>query len=134
MGPFIFVIIAAIAVFPTLIAFKVIIERIKAKDVTRDRGLIQFFISIAVIEIIPILLIFYAYSNLSRVSDFNEIIVPGLLIFVFVAVGAFFIFLQGNLGVPKEEKQQMRIFTLIGIALMNAIPMMCIIGLLMMAF
>lgn len=132
MGPFIFVIIAAIAVFPTLMAFKFIAERLKSGDISRERGMINFFISVAIIEIIPILFIVYAFTNLNTVSDMNEIIIPLLLILVFSAVGGFFIFLQGIVGVAEEDKAQMRLFSMIGFALMNAVPIICITGLFMM--
>lgn len=132
LSPFMYVIISAIAVFPVAIAFKVIIEKVKSNQMVYERAVTVFFLTVAIIEIIPILLVVYSFSQHATVAGMDELIVPGLLVLVFMAVGAFFIFLQGKVGVPEEERQQLTIFSLIAISLSNAIPIISIVGLLMM--
>lgn len=124
-----YVIISAIAVFPVAIAFKVIIEKVKSNHMAYERAVTVFFLTVAIIEIIPIILIVYAFSQKTTVAGMDELIVPLLLVFVFMAVSAFFIFLQGKVGVSKEQRQQLTVFSLIAISLSNAIPIISIVGL-----
>lgn len=132
LSPFIYVIASAVAVFPIAIAFKGIIDRIKSGRMAHERGVTIFFISAAIIEIIPILLIIYAFSQNATVAGMDDLIVPGLLVLVFMAVSAFFIFLQSLVGSPPDQKQQLTVFALIAISLSNAIPIVSIVGLVTM--
>ncbi len=132
LSPFMYVIISAIAVFPIAIAFKVIIDRVKSARMTHERGVTVFFLSVAIIEIIPILLVIYAFSQHTTVTGMDELIVPGLLVLVFMGVSAFFIFLQSFVGVSQDQKQQLTVFSLIALSISNAIPIVSIVGLFMM--
>lgn len=97
-----------------------------------ERGVTIFFITVAIIEIIPILLIIYAFSQQATVTGMDDLIVPGLLVLVFMAVSAFFIFLQSLVGSPPDQKQKLTVFALIAISLSNAIPIVSIVGLIVM--
>lgn len=127
-----YVLIAGIAVFPIAIAFKVIVDRIKADRMPIEKGQVTFLITAAVIEIIPIILIVYMFSQEPKVASMDDLIVPGLLVLVFMAIGAFFIFLQGVVGVTEDKKKQLTVFSLIAISLSNAIPIVSLVGLFMM--
>ncbi len=133
MGPFIYVLISAIAVFPALFVFKITMERIKSGEGSIEKAQMQFFLWIAIIEVIPIILFVYAFSSDETVASFEDLIVPGLLVLVFMGVNALFTLLQGKIDVPEELKGRIQTFSLIGLAMINAIPIMSIVGLIVMA-
>lgn len=132
MGPYIYVLISAIAVFPALIVFKVTMEKIKSGDEDIAKAQMQFFLWVAIIEVIPIILFVYAFGSGDTVAGFEEVIVPGLLVLVFMGVTALFTLLQGRIDVPEGLEGRVQVFSFIGLAMINAIPIVSLVGLITM--
>jgi len=129
MGPYIFVIATILAITPILIIYKIAMERIKENPEQIAKAQSQFFIGVALSETIPIILIVYGFSNLTTVASIEEIYAPGLIIILFTALAAFFIFLQRAVDVTEELKPMITIFSLIGLAMCTAIPIISIVAL-----
>jgi F0F1-type ATP synthase membrane subunit c/vacuolar-type H+-ATPase subunit K len=132
LGPYIFVVAAILAVTPMLIIFKITMERIKEHPKQSAKAQTHFFIGVALSELIPIILIIYGFSNLTTVENIEELYAPGLIIILFTAVAAFFIFLQRVVGVTDDMKQFVHSFAMIALAMTTAIPMISIIALITM--
>lgn len=129
MSPYIFVVATIVAITPILIVFKIAMERIKENSEQARKVQSQFFIGVALSETIPIILIVYGFSNLTTVADINEVFAPGLIIILFTALAAFFIFLQRAVGVPDDMKPMVNSFSLVALAMTTAIPIISIVAL-----
>lgn len=129
MSPYIFVLATILAIIPILIIFKVSMERIKENPKMREKAQIQFFIGVALSEVIPIILFVYGFSNISPVQTINELYLPGIIILLMMGFAAFFIFLQRMVDVEEDLKDVINIFAMIGLAITNAIPIVSIVAL-----
>lgn len=127
-----FALAAILAVISILLVFKNSIEKIKESP--EDYGSIQtkFFIGVAIAEAIPIILVIFGLMNLSTASSIEDLYIPGAIVIFSMIFAPFFIFLQRSVGVPEEAKQKVSNFSMIGIALINAIPLVSLVGLIMM--
>ncbi|GIO26909.1 hypothetical protein [Ornithinibacillus bavariensis] len=129
---FLFAAAAILAVLPILFLFKLNMEKIKENP--SEIGSIQtkFFIGVAISEVIPIILIVFGMMNLTPVESLNELLVPGIIVIFALIFAPFFIFLQRFVGAPEESKQAITTFSMIGLALANAIPLISFISLIML--
>lgn len=132
MGPYIYVLIAALGIFPLLIVYKITMERIKSGEGSIEQAQMKFFLWVAIVEILPIILLVFAMSSTETVASFDEVMVPGLLVLVFMGVGSLFTLLQGVTDTPADVKGRVKIFSLIGMSFVNAMPIISIVGLITM--
>jgi len=129
MGPYVFVIATILAITPILIIFKIAMERIKENPEQISKIQSRFFIGVALSEAIPLILIVYGFSNLTTVATIKDVYTPGLIIILFTALAAFFIFLQRAVGVPEDIKPVINSFSLVALAMTTAIPIIAIVAL-----
>lgn len=132
MGAYYFVIATALAVLPISFIFKITIERIKENPDVLMKAQTNFFIWVALIEVIPIILVIFGFINMTPAESINELLIPGLIIIVLMGFGALFIFLQRTIDVTEETKDIINTFSMIGLAMINAIPLISIVSLIMM--
>lgn len=134
MSAYIFVAAAALAVLPILFIFKICIEQVKDQDnpINGEKVQTKFFLWVALIEALPILLIVLGFMNQTTAASIEELYAPGLIVFVLMGFATLFIFLQKSIGVPKEQKEFINTFSMVGLAIANAIPIMSIVAIAMM--
>ncbi|WP_368653321.1 hypothetical protein AB4Y30_16745 [Ornithinibacillus sp. 4-3] len=132
MSPYIFVAATLLAALPILLIFKISIERIKENPEAVMKVQTQFFIWVALAEVIPLLLIIYGMMNLQSGNGIEALYVPAIIIFLTIGFATLFIILQRFFDVTEESKNLIQTFSFLGIAMANAIPFVCIIGLFMM--
>ncbi len=130
--PYLFVAAAALAVIPILILFKINVEKLKENPEERGKVQTNFMIGVAVSEIIPIILIVFAFMNSEAVNTVEELYLPGIIIMFIMLFSVFFIFLQKNVGTEPAAKTVINAFSLVSIPLSTAIPFMSLIGLFIM--
>lgn len=129
MSPYIFVIATILAITPILMIYKIAMGKLKENPEQVGKVQSQFFIGVALSETIPIILIVYGFSNLKMVESIEAIFAPGLIIVLFAALAAFFIFLQRAVDVTEDIKQMVNSFSLIALAMSTAIPIISIVAL-----
>lgn len=123
---------AILAVISILLVFKNSLEKLKENP--EDYGSIQtkFFIGLAIAEALPLVLIVLGLANASTASSIEELYIPGAIVIFSMLFAAFFIFLQRSVGVPEEAKQKVTHFSTLGLMLVNAIPIVSLVGLFLM--
>ena len=97
-----------------------------------QKAQIQFFLWVAIFEIIPIILIIYGMANIESVSRIEDLYMPGIIILLVSGFAALFIFLQRTFDVEEELKETMNMFAMISLAMTNAIPIISIVSLFLM--
>ncbi|HEX6593671.1 MAG TPA: hypothetical protein VF095_03670 [Bacillota bacterium] len=132
MIPYIFVGATFLAMIPFVVLFKISVERIKENPEQYAKTILSFFIWVALIEAIPILLIVFGMMNMAPVQTVEELYTPGLLILLLTGFAIFFVFLQRTFDIPDDLKQSVHQFALIAIGLVLAIPMLSIVSLFLM--
>ncbi|MBP1971515.1 F0F1-type ATP synthase membrane subunit c/vacuolar-type H+-ATPase subunit K [Virgibacillus natechei] len=133
MMAYIFVVAAVLAVIPILFLFKKNLEKLKEDPTQVNKVQINFMIGVAVSEIIPILLMVYGFIELSPVEEVSELYIPGFIILLFMGMAVFFINSQRRVDVEDHARNTVNSFATISIALVNAIPIMALVGIFMMA-
>lgn len=133
MMAYIFVVAAVLAVIPILFLFKKNVERLKEDPTQVNKVQTNFMIGVAVSEVIPLLLMVYGFIALSPVEDVSELYIPGFIILLFMGMAVFFINSQRRVDVEDHAKNTVNSFATISIALVNAIPIMALVGIFMMA-
>lgn len=132
MSPYLFVMATIVSVIPILFIFKITVERMKDDPSLIQKAQIQFFLWVAILEIIPIILIIYGMANIESVSRIEELYMPGIIILLVSGFAALFIFLQRTFDVEEDLKETMNMFAMISLAMTNAIPIMSIVSLFLM--
>ncbi|SHF76540.1 hypothetical protein [Ornithinibacillus halophilus] len=132
MSPYIFVLAAVLAVIPILIIFKINFEKVKENPEIIGQVQTKFFTGAAISEAIPLVLIVMGMANIESANSISELYLPGLIVLLLMGFSAFFVMLQRGVGVPEEAKQQANTFTMIGIMIANAIPIVSLVGLFLM--
>lgn len=127
MGIYFYVIAAAMAVLGVLFFFKTNVEKMKANPEARGVAQTNFFIGVALSEVIPIALIIFAFSTTEPTFEMNDVMVPGIIILVLMVVSTFFIFLQRAVGVPEESRNIVNQFSMIAMAMANAVPIIALV-------
>lgn len=123
MSPYIFVIATVLAIIPILIIYKVTIERIKEDPTQVGKAQIQFFILVALSEVIPLILIAFGVANLVPVTNIEELYIPAIIIFFTVGFATLFIFLQRVFDVNEEIKGTVQSFVMISLGITSTIPL-----------
>lgn len=129
MSPYAFVVAAVLAVLPILILFKIMIERIKENPENIGKIQVQFFIGVALSEILPLILIVYGFANIETVASAEEIYLPIIITLLMVGFANFFIFLQRLVDVEEDMKNAIFTFSAISMALTSSIPIVSILAL-----
>ncbi|UJL45949.1 hypothetical protein KFZ58_16510 [Virgibacillus sp. NKC19-16] len=133
MMAYIFVAAAVLAVIPILVLFKVNMEKLKEDPGQRNKVQSHFMIGVAVSEVIPLILLVFGFMGTNQVDSMSELYIPGLIILLLMGFAAFFIFLQRKVDVNPETKDTINSFAAISAALVNAIPIVALVALFMMA-
>ncbi|MUV37347.1 hypothetical protein JNUCC1_01153 [Lentibacillus sp. JNUCC-1] len=130
--PYLFVAAAAVAVLTITGVYKVLIDKLKLKPENAQKLQTQFFIGVAVAEVIPIVLIILGFNQLESVGSVSELYLPGAIVVILMLFAVVFMFLQRAVGVNEESRTAVTLMTMIGIALVMAIPIISIVGLLLL--
>lgn len=131
--PFIPALAAAIAVIGILTAFKKSLDQLKENPENVEKIQSKLFIGAAISESIPILLIVYGFINMDSVTTINELFVPIVIVVALMVFSIIYIFTQSRIDVDPDKKPIIRSFSFIGMGLVNAIPIIALIMLFMMA-
>src|SRR5699024_1780531 len=127
-----FVIATALAVLPIAFIFKISLERLIEDPSSIEKTQTKFFLWIAIVESLPILFVIFGFINAEPVQTMNELMMPGIIVFMLAAFGVIFILLQRLSRIPEEIKGTVNTFVAIGSALINSIPIISIVALLTM--
>ncbi|SES87701.1 hypothetical protein SAMN05216389_10316 [Oceanobacillus limi] len=133
MSPYVFVLAAVLAVIPILFFYKINLEKLKENPTLKEKYQTNLFIGVGISEAIPIILIVFGMANMETVGSFDELLIPGMIVILIMAIGSFFVLLQRSVDVTKENKEAVNTFSFVSLALMNAIPIISIVSLFMMA-
>lgn len=126
MSPYIFTIAAALAVIGIISVFKINVNKIKENPEQLEKAQTSLFIGTAVSESFPLIMIVFALINATQVP-IDELYIPALLIIFMMVFATFFIFLQGKVDVEEDQKAVVTRFSMITIALVNAIPIVALV-------
>mgnify|MGYP001305469544 CR=1 FL=1 len=129
MAPYVFMLAAVVNVVPIVFLFKVLIGRLKEDTSLRNSIMTKFFIGVATIEVIPILLIVYGMMDQEK-YPMSEMVVPGAVVLLMMGLASIAILLQRRIDVPAEAKETVNTFTFVALALAMSIPIISIVGLL----
>lgn len=129
MAPYVFMLATVINVVPIVFLFKVLISRLKEDTSLRHSITTKFFIGVAMIEVIPILLIVYGMMDQEK-YPMSEMVIPGAVILLMMGLAGIAILLQRRIDVPAEAKETVNTFTFVALALAMSIPIISIVGLL----
>ncbi|MGE8204891.1 hypothetical protein ACQKP0_10035 [Heyndrickxia sp. NPDC080065] len=121
-----------IAVIGIAINFKIHMDKLKENPANRESIQSKFFIGIAIIEVIPIILVIFGFMNLTPVSNINELLLPGIITILSALLGLLFVFLQSKVDVTEEAKGMINTFTFIGFTLMMTFPIIAIVSMFIM--
>lgn len=126
---YLFAIAAILACVSILLVFKINIEKLKENPENTADIHTKFFIGVAIAEVIPMILVIFGLMDLTPAASIEELYIPGIIVIFALVFSPLFIFLQRFAGVPENAKQTVMTFSLIGIALANAIPLIALVGL-----
>lgn len=143
-----FVLAAAIAVIGIVIAFKQLAASLEEKIFNKERSgqepfqkdLSSFFIKVAIIEAIPIILIVLGFINIETLPDGrdpSDLTIPLFLVIFSFIFGVLNIFLtRGRLladqNIEGESKAFINTVIFVGIGMVSAIPIIAAIAILTM--
>jgi F0F1-type ATP synthase membrane subunit c/vacuolar-type H+-ATPase subunit K len=135
-----FVIASAIAVVGISFAFNKMMQQVQetlGKGEKLDLNTMQaaqtkFFIQVAMAEAIPILIIVYAFTLMDQVNETNVIVpllvIVGILVIAYVSLLRIRRDIIGIPNLPKESVGMVNTLFFIGAALLSAIPIISIVG------
>ena len=126
MSPYLFTAAAIIAVIGILIVFKINLDKIKADPEQVAKAQTNFFIGAAISESVPLIMIIYAIIHAVPLS-IEDLYVPAFIIIILMAFAMFFIFLQRKVDVEEDRRQAENQFSIIAIALINAVPIIALV-------
>src|SRR5699024_11051157 len=97
----------------------------------------RFFITVAIIEIIPIILFVYGFANFETEARFEEVLVTSIILIFVLVTGYLFVFMQKKFTIESTNKEsesasQIQVLPLIVIGLMSALPISSIVAMMMM--
>lgn len=143
-----FVVATVIAVFGILISFKNMMEYVQGRieqgqeisGESMQREQTRFFVKVAIVEAIPILLIVYGFMQIEQIVDqtYNMLlpllIIVGVLIFAFIQI----LFLKRDIigrndVISTESENLINTFMMIGLAMVAAIPIVSVVAILTMS-
>jgi F0F1-type ATP synthase membrane subunit c/vacuolar-type H+-ATPase subunit K len=127
MGIYLFVIAAILAAISISVLFKINIGKIKEQPEQTSQIQTNFFIGVAISEAIPIVLLIFGLINTETVSSNQQLFIPAIIIILTIICASFFLFLQSKVDVVEENKASVTSFTAIGMAMVNAIPIIALV-------
>lgn len=127
MGIYLFVVAAILAAVSISVLFKINIGKIKEQPELANKVQTNFFIGVAISEAIPLILLIFGIINTETVSSIEQLFIPAIIIILTIVCASFFLFLQSKVDVIEENKASVTTFTAIGIAMVNAIPLISLV-------
>ncbi|RDW20579.1 hypothetical protein [Oceanobacillus chungangensis] len=127
MGIYIFAVAAVLAAISISVLFKINIGKIKEQPEQASKVQTNFFIGVAISEAIPLILLIIGIMNVEAVSSIELIYIPAIIIILTIVCASFFLFLQSKVDVVEDNKSSVTSFTAIGIAMVNAIPIIALV-------
>ena len=135
-----FVLASAIAVVGISFAFNKMMQQVQEKvekgeqlDLnTMQAAQTKFFIQVAMAEAIPILIIVYAFTLIGQVVETNVVVPLVVIIGILVVAIVFLLRIRRDMmGAPKMNQESVGMVNtlfFIGAALLSAIPIVSIVG------
>lgn len=100
----------------------------------------KFFLKIALVEIIPILFVVLGFTQLAtyEVATQTEIVLPLSIVIIIAFLGIWSIVISrrqllSNEDIPEQTKKLVHTSVFIGMAVINAFPIIAIVGILSMS-
>src|SRR5699024_2608142 len=124
---YIFTLASIIPIIGIAILFKLTLTKLVSNTETVPNIISRFFITVAIIEIIPIILIVYGFANLETAASIEEVLVTAIILILVLVAGYLFVFLQKKFTIEStneesESASQIQVLPLIVIGLMSALP------------
>ncbi|WP_339226557.1 hypothetical protein NSQ77_13500 [Oceanobacillus sp. FSL K6-2867] len=126
MSPYLFSAAAVIAVIGILACFKINLDKIKENPEQVAKAQTNFFMGVAISESLPLIMIIFALIHAVPLPIEN-LYIPAFIIIILMAFAMFFIFLQRKVDVEEDRKQAVNQFSMIALALANAVPIIALV-------
>ena len=126
LSTYLFVAAAVIAVIGIMFVFKINLDKIKEDPKQRDKAQQNFFLGVALIESIPLILVVVGLINAEPVP-IEDLYLPMAIVILMMIFAAFFVFLQRNVDAREAQKQQVNTFSIIALMMANAIPLIALV-------
>lgn len=124
LNAYIFVAAALTSVIPLLFIINISVKKLIADPKQTLDVQKQFFISVALSKITPVVLLIIGIVKLTYVENISVLYIPWLIIVIAVGFGLFFIAKQKQLPVSEDEKYAVNTLLLIARPLLFSIPIM----------
>lgn len=128
MVAYYFVAATLIAVIPILVVFKITIERIRQNPDELKQLFQKFILSIAVIDMLPILFTILGFVHLEPGYDIADVVTPTLIVMVTYIVAVVFIFIQRINDIEIDTSA----FRRMSLSFITPFPLIALIGFWMM--
>lgn len=134
---YIFTLASIIPIIGIAILFKLTLTKLVSNTEPVPKIISRFFITVAIIEIIPIILFVYGFANLETAASIEEVLVPAIILILVLVAGYLFVFLQKKFTIEStneesESASQIQVLPLIVIGLMSALPISSFVAMMMM--
>ena len=134
---YIFTLASIIPIIGIAILFKSTLTKLENNTEPVPKIISRFFITVAIIEIIPIILFVYGFANLETAASIEEILIPAIILILVLVAGYLFVFLQKKFTIESTNEQneassQTQVLPLIVIGLMSALPISSFVAMMMM--
>src|SRR5699024_9928139 len=110
MNQYIFVVATLLLVIQLVFSFNISVKWMIENTEQFIKTPVYFFIWVAMIETIPIILIVFGMMNITPVQTMEELHTPGLIILLLMGFAIFFIFLQRTFDVTDDMKHSLHQF------------------------
>lgn len=124
MVAYFFVAATLSAVIPILFAFKMTIDRIRKKPQYQQQWISRFIMTVAMIELMPIILFVLGFLNMETGYTMAELTVPMAIIILTLVMGLIFIYVQRM----NDDDVSTGMFRWISFAFVSVIPIISIVG------
>ncbi len=126
-----FVIAAIIATFGISWAVRTAIKELANGPDKKENIQTKMFMKVAIIEVIPLILIIFGYINIHTSS--SDIIAPLVIVATVTLLNIIFIYgtsseITKDINTPVDLKSAIMNLTMIGIALVSAIPIIAVVA------
>ncbi|RDW22228.1 hypothetical protein CWR48_00540 [Oceanobacillus arenosus] len=123
-----FFVMAAILVAGSIsVIIKINTRRIKEQPDQASKAQTNFFFGVAISEAIPLILLILGIMNAEAGSSVNQLYVPAIIIIYTIICASLFLFLQSKVDVVEANIASVTNFTAIGMAMVNAIPIIALV-------
>src|SRR5699024_11064449 len=124
---YIFTLASIIPIIGIAILFKLTLTKLVSNTEPVPKIISRFFITVGIIEIIPIILFVYVFANLEIAASIEEVLVPAIILILVLIACYLIIFLQNRITIEStyeesESAWQIHVLTLIVISFMSTLP------------